>query len=444
MEAGCHLGRDPYDPSGTSNWINSLLYQIDQAGFAVPDLGGIIHQTVGGFLSTGSAGGSIQHAFDDQVIGIRLIDGTGEIREFTRESGSDEFFAAGVSMGLLGVITSVTIQLIDKFDIIGSQSTLPVDDCGIDLFGTGNADMPGIESFFRTTEYARLMWWPQRKVEKMVVWKARKMKPDDYTPYNPRTKKGTGMPNSFHPQPYLEFFKFHGNQLSAEAAGGIFYSIAGNWLNAFQKLKLSWIVRLLMRIVTWLYPSHILPVVINMFNPIDSESNPPGPQVFWDTWWDGLPMDNKVDDKLVPVKFTEIWIPLEKSMEVMVALRGLYEKSGYSAAGSFSCEIYSAKKSDFWMSPSYNRDVIRVDVFWFGYNYGDPAKDYYPQFWKLLMENKDLNCRFHWGKYMPINPEYLKAQYPKWEAFMRLREKMDPDQIVVTEYWRERLGIPVA
>ena len=58
VEAGCHLGYDPLDPTGISTWENSLFAQLDQAGFAVPDMGGIIHQTVGGFLSTGSAGGS--------------------------------------------------------------------------------------------------------------------------------------------------------------------------------------------------------------------------------------------------------------------------------------------------------------------------------------------------------------------------------------------------
>ena len=143
----------------------------------------------------------------------------------------------------------------------------------------------------------------------------------------------------------------------------------------------------------------------------------------------------------MPVDFTEIWIPLDKSEEVMVALRDFYKKTGYKATGSFNCEIYSAKQSDFWMSPAYERDMIRVDIFWFGYNAGNPAKNYYPQFWDLLMSNRDLSCRFHWGKYMPIAPEYLKRQYPKWDAFMALRDKMDPHKIFLTDYWKERLGI---
>ena len=41
VEAGCHLGRDPYDPTGTSTWANSLNAQLQRAGFALSDLGGI-------------------------------------------------------------------------------------------------------------------------------------------------------------------------------------------------------------------------------------------------------------------------------------------------------------------------------------------------------------------------------------------------------------------
>jgi hypothetical protein len=40
------------------SWEQSLCYALQQRGYALPDLGGISHQSVGGFLSTGSAGGT--------------------------------------------------------------------------------------------------------------------------------------------------------------------------------------------------------------------------------------------------------------------------------------------------------------------------------------------------------------------------------------------------
>jgi D-arabinono-1,4-lactone oxidase len=448
VKAGCHLGQDPYDPAGVSSRQNSLLYQLDQAGFAVPDLGGIIHQAVGGFISTGSSGGSLHGSFGESIIGLKLVDGTGKIHTLTRESGDDNFFAAGVSMGLLGIITEVTFKLVEKFNIIGEQTTTTVADCTIDLFGNGSAGKPSLKDFLYQTRYTRLMWWPQKKVERMVVWKAKVMEKADYNAQ-------TGTPENFKPKPYWEFpvFPFGGtpnipsegpSEKLAEGAGGLFYSIAGNWHQAIKSLQLSFLAKVAMKIVGWLYPKHILPAVLNAFNPLDTDPDPitkqpSGPQKFWDYWWSSLPMDNRVDDKLVPTDFTEIWIPISRTAEVMRTMRDYYKKKGLDATGSYSCELYAAKKSDFWMSPSYNEDMFRVDIFWFGYNAGDPAQVYYPQFWKLLVP--EFPCRFHWGKYMPVDPNYQRRQYPKWDAFMALREQMDPNQIFVTQYWRERLGI---
>jgi len=457
VKAGCHLGFDPYDPAGVSSWQNSLLYQLDQAGLGVADLGGIIHQAVGGFVATGSSGGSLQDSFGEAIIGLKLIDGTGKRHELTRASGDDKFFAAGVAMGLLGIITEVTFSLVQTFNITGEQSTTDIDKTPIDLFGNGANNKPSLEKFLYQKDfpYIRLMWWPQQKVERFVVWKAKRMEAGDYN-------AATGTPQNFKPQPYWEFprfgkFNFKTGrfrqsdipsegpaELMAEGAGGLFYSIVGNWHQAVALLKPGFLVKCALKFVDWLYPKNILPAVLNAFNPRDTDPDPvsgkpSGPQKFWDYYWSSLPMDNRVDDKLVPTDFTEIWIPISRTAEVMSTLRDYYRKAGYKATGSFSCELYAAKKSDFWLSPSHGEDMFRVDIFWFGYNAGDPQKVYYPQFWNLLMPK--FSCRFHWGKYMPVDPSYLRQQYPKWDAFMALREEMDPQQIFVTTYWRERLGI---
>jgi len=433
VQAGCHLGRDPYDPSGTSNLINSLFYQLDAQNLAVPDMGGIIHQTIGGFISTGSAGGSVVHSFSNQIVEIILIDGNGETHILTKESG-DLFFAAGVSLGLLGIIINVTFNLVDKFNIIGEETTTTINDCKIDLFGNGNGDKKSLHDFLISTEYARLMWWPQRGFERMVVWQAHQMKQSDYN-------MQTGTKEDFHPKPYLEFQKMWGTEYPQEAAGGLFYSIVGNWKNIENLKMIPFIAKIFLKIIGWLYPKHILPAILKQFVPLDEEKTPPGAQKFWDIWYRGLPMDNRVNDRLVPVEFTEIWIPIEKAQLVMEKMRDYYYAAGYSATGSFSCEIYAAKKSDFWLSPSYERNVIRVDIFWFKYNENDPAKIYYPQFWNLLMNDKNVSCRFHWGKYMPVNPDYLKQQFPKLNEFLSIRNKLDPNKIFVSKYWQDRLGI---
>src|SRR5205814_6483192 len=105
-----------------------------------------------------------------------------------------------------------------------------------------------------------------------------------------------------------------------------------------------------------------------------------------------------------------------------------YDDKGLAGTGSFCCEIYSAKRSRFWMSPAHDRDVIRLNFFWFEKNKTNPDTDYYPQFWELL---KDFNYRLHWGKHLSGDVNYIKDNYPKWDDFMKVREAMDPDQMFV-------------
>jgi len=247
--------------------------------------------------------------------------------------------------------------------------------------------------------------------------------------------------DNFKPNPYLEFPLFHKTELPAEAAGGLWYTVVGNWHLGARYLNPGWLLKLGLKFVAWIYPKHILPALLNAFVPLDKENNPPGPIKFWDVWWRGLPMDNRVDDKLMPTLFTEIWIPLEKATTVMRRMRELYKKNGQKATGSYSCEIYAAKASDFWLSPSHGGDRVRIDIFWFGYNESSPAENYYPQFWEMLMTDPDLQCRFHWGKFMPVDPQYISKQYPRWNDFMALRREMDPDGIFLTRYWQEHLGL---
>jgi hypothetical protein len=154
-------------------------------------------------------------------------------------------------------------------------------------------------------------------------------------------------------------------------------------------------------------------------------------------------MDNTSSDRLLATDFTELWIPIERTAEVMRALRDHYRDNGLSAAGTYACEIYAAKRSPFWLSPSYESDVVRVDVFWFARNRADPVTRFYPQFWSLLQR---FGFRAHWGKALPPSSsdtgvDYLRARYPRWDRFMALRDELDPQQVFVTDYWRQHLGI---
>ncbi len=414
VQAGCHLGVDPSDPTHTSTTANSLFHWMDQRGWAMPDTGGISHQTVGGFLSTGSSGSSLHHSFNRQLIGLRIIDGNGEVIDLDRTD--ERFFAAGISLGLLGIIVRATFQCVSTYNIKGQQSTTSLDACAIDLFGNGSAGRPSLEQFFRTTDHTRLMWWPQKGVDRMEVWQASVIP----------AEKG------FVPDPYEEFPSIlWSRRLSELLADGI--------LRLFGR----WILPGLLGGITRFFLRTVYPVIVRGFEPVDGKK---GPEQFSDSWWHGLPMDNAADDRLVPIRFTELWIPIERCAEVMQALRKVYAANGVWASGTTSCEIYPTPASEFWMSPAYQRDVVKVDVFWAGQTKGDPIALFYPQFWEAL---KSFGFRPHWAKYLPFTADaptawldYVRPKYPRWNDFMALRATMDPAQVFVNAYWRTQLGIP--
>ncbi len=163
-------------------------------------------------------------------------------------------------------------------------------------------------------------------------------------------------------------------------------------------------------------------------------------------------MDNAADDILMGTEFTEIWIPLQYTEEVMKSLDEMFTKVGYPATGFYSTELYAGYKSSSWMSPAYTdgKDIykdgtIRVDVFWYINNAGSPnARDgYYQQFWDLF-QGKNIPFRLHWGKFVPDYDfeqwaEYYRANLPRFDDFMALRAKRDPKNIFFTDYWRLRL-----
>jgi hypothetical protein len=318
-------------------------------------------------------------------------------------------------MGLLGVITSVTFQCEPEFNIEGREITHRYGDAEYELFApVGAASRPTLTDFFKTVEYGRGMWWPQRGIEKIVLWQARRI---------------AGEPQKPFPKRYNEFPAVLGSTLPANVFVGLMMRFFG-LMHLNPPPPRTLVGRLVNR---WLLQP-LFRLLANAF----LVSGIKGEQRFRENWGDGLPMDNRVDYNWTPTEFSEMWVPVDRTQEVMSALREHYDRSDISKVGTYSVEIYATPRSPFWLSPAYQQDVVKYDMFWFQKNPGDPARDFYPQFWEIM---KRFDCRFHWGKYMPIDPAYLRARYPRWDEFMALRQEMDPDQVFVTQYWRDRLGI---
>jgi D-arabinono-1,4-lactone oxidase len=456
VEAGMHLGYDPEDPTGQSTLENNLLYTVFLKGWTLSDLGGITHQTVGGFLMTGSAGGTVQFNLEENLLAVRMIDGLGKVEWVEKESNPDLFYSSALSMGLLGIISKVRFQLTPNFFIYGQQLTTATTaaDCPIDLFGDGSTSgKPSMQTFLQQTPYTRLLWWPQKKVERVVIWQA---------------VRGAATP-VFDPQPYFEFGTTPFSTNLEQIAAAILFTLLGNssfgqtWRklgSAFAEFKKnitrSWggtfwaklgagIVTFLMKIIgfilvllfsmfrgllIWVYPT-----IIDILQPITKKGKA---QLFMDYVWRSLPMDNEANDVMMGTEFTELWIPIGESQRAMNLLQTLFDQHGITATGYYSTELYAGSKSNFWLSPSYQQDVIRLDFFWYCNNEKQPADkgNYYSLFWEAFRK-ENIPFRLHWGKFLPEYEyedwaAYFKSQYPRWDDFMALRTARDPHNIFLT------------
>ena len=396
--AGCYLGINPQDPCSCLQ--NSACYQLAQKGYGFPDLGGIIHQSIGGFLSTGSAGGSLKHSFADVIQEIEFVDGTGMTH--TAKPGTDEWCAVGVSMGLFGVITHVSFRLPEMSLVEGSESNYNFADS---VLGPDEMGKSKLEKSLEENEYIRVNWFPQKGVRRVQQWVAQQ-------------------------HPTVGYIIPYHSILSTDLASGMAAIVLKLCNCLLQKPN----------------PTEIHYDLIGLL--LGSFVNLGPPKAFCDMWYNALPMDNEVPtDSIMKMDFTEIWIPLEECQDVMDKLQELFEDQ--QACGNLATEIYGAKETPFWLSMSYNQKMVRVDPYWWAYNEGD-KRNFFSYFWDALLEIP--GSRLHWGKYLPLpgqkcgnitfNLAYLKNVYEKMDDWLEMRKKMDPDQVFVTDYWRGILEIP--
>ncbi len=94
--------------------LRDLTPELRADGLAIRSLASHDAQSVAGILSSDVHGtGRLPAHLSDQVVGLRIVDGTGAIHDV--EPG-DELFAAAIGgIGAVGIITRVTVQCVDAF-----------------------------------------------------------------------------------------------------------------------------------------------------------------------------------------------------------------------------------------------------------------------------------------------------------------------------------------
>jgi len=93
-----------------------LCSTLPGLGLALPNLASLPHISVAGAVATGTHGSGEKNGnLGTSVIGIELVAGDGSLTTFQR--GDSDFEGAVANIGALGIVTGLTLQLEDSFNI---------------------------------------------------------------------------------------------------------------------------------------------------------------------------------------------------------------------------------------------------------------------------------------------------------------------------------------
>jgi L-gulono-1,4-lactone dehydrogenase len=95
--------------------LRDLGEELRSRGLAMENQGDVDPQTLAGAIATATHGtGGRFGNLSSQVVGVRVVDGSGQVRELR---DGDELRAARVSLGALGALSAVTLRCVPAFTI---------------------------------------------------------------------------------------------------------------------------------------------------------------------------------------------------------------------------------------------------------------------------------------------------------------------------------------
>jgi hypothetical protein len=134
------------------------------------------------------------------------------------------------------------------------------------------------------------------------------------------------------------------------------------------------------------------------------------------------------------VRFREMEyaLPAEKVRSAFDALRVLIDERGWRI--SFPVEVRFAAADQLWMSTAHGRDsgYIAVHRYW----REDPT-EYFEAVEEIMVAH---GGRPHWGKMHTLDAGVLRERYPRFDDFVGLRDRLDPNRMFQNAYLERVLG----
>lgn len=389
--------------------LHKLHVVLRENGLALSVLGSISDQSVAGVMATATHGTGAHYgclptfvslSFQItnqgrtnpyhfsfslvQILDLTLITADGDILYCSPTENKDVFEAARCSLGALGVITRMTLQAEPDFKLEAIQKPYKFSDILNDW-----------DNVIHSSEHTRVWWYPH--TDDCVVWRA-----------NRTTKEIQRTGPSFLME---RGYGFHAYQAMLN-------------VTRYSPSMIPYLTKLMFNTLHS-KPVHVVDVSDKIFN-FDCLF----PQYVneWAIDWDDAPAALRKLDKFIN----------ENNLKV-----------------HFPVEIRFVEEDDVWLSPAYGRKTCYIGVIMYR-PYGKPVP--YKKYWKAYEDiMREYNGRPHWAKVSfercicvselicvciqahGQTKQDLEASYPKFDDFLRVREKLDPQGVFLNDYLKRHV-----
>jgi FAD-linked oxidoreductase len=139
-----------------------------------------------------------------------------------------------------------------------------------------------------------------------------------------------------------------------------------------------------------------------------------------------------IQSRTVRFREMEYAIPAENVVAAFEAVRALIDRRGWRI--EFPIEVRFAAADDRWLSTAHGRAsaYIAVHRYW----RADPT-EYFEAVEQIMHE---FGGRPHWGKLHTLTAETLRERYPRFDDFVALRDRLDPERRFGNRYLERVLG----
>ncbi|GGB50422.1 FAD-binding oxidoreductase [Lentibacillus populi] len=130
--------------------LGELLYK---EGYAMENLGDINVQSIAGAISTGTHGTGINFgSISTQVTMLTVITASGKQMEIAADKNAEFFQASRISLGMLGVIVKVQLQVIPSHQLISETYKTPLNHC-----------LARLDELKQANRHFEFFWFPYTK-----------------------------------------------------------------------------------------------------------------------------------------------------------------------------------------------------------------------------------------------------------------------------------------